>query len=531
MTDTQRVIHPAPPDDDVRRLLPQIFDNIADGVTVLDRAGTLRYANAAAARLIGYDAAAEIIGRSSASMVDRFELLDDDGRPLDPTVLPTRRVYAGETDAEATIRFRSTGSEHDRWSLVRARLLPGPTLDADLVVTSFQDITALKQVEWRLSFLLRASALLGETTDYHDTLSRIAWLVVPSVADWCAFDVLGEGDAVERVGVAHLDPEVRRRGEEIEQRWPTDLSQPGGFQEVMRRRRSLHVREVTEEALSAGARDAEHLEALRSLGLREVLTVPLVGRGQVFGAVTVGNSSRRPPLSAEEVAMLEELGRRAGAAVDTARLLSDSQESLRLQEEFMAVTSHDMRTPLAAIRGYAQLARRHLSGEQQDMAAVERWLGDIDESAKRLTSLVSEFMDVTLLRAGQEVPLQLQPTDLVAILEERVHEHQGAAAETHRFTTTLERASIVGNLGSGARRPRARQPARQRGQVQSGGRGDRGQGRRRRERCRGLDRGPGHRHRAAGSWVASSCPCTAGPMPGPWPAPGSGWPERDGWSS
>ena len=110
----------------------------------------------------------------------------------------------------------------------------------------------------------------------------------------------------------------------------------------------------------------------------------------------------------------------------------------------MAVTSHDMRTPLAAVRGYAQLARRHLAGDRQDLESVDRWLGDIDESATRLTSLVSEFMDVTLLRAGQEVPIQLQPTDLVAIVVERVREHEGAA-EAHRFTTSLEHESIVGN--------------------------------------------------------------------------------------
>ena len=444
MTDTERPTQTVRPDDEVRRLLPEIFDSIADGVTVLDRVGNLRYANAAAARLMGYESAVEIIGQSSASMVDRFELLDDDGRPLDPAVLPTRRAYNGETDPEATVRFRSKGSDHDKWSLVRARLMPGTTPDADLVVTSFQDITPIKQIQWRLSFLLRASALLGETTDYRETLSRISWLVVPSVADWCSFAVLDEGETLEPIGMAHLDPEMRRRAEEIERRWPPDFSQPGGFQEVMRRRRALHVREVTDEMLTAGARDAEHLEALRALGMRELLTVPLVGRGQVFGVVTVGNSSARPPLGAEDVAMLEDLGRRAGAAVDTARLLIDSQESLRLQEEFMAVTSHDMRTPLAAVRGYAQLARRHLSGEQQDIASVDRWLGDIDESARRLTSLVSEFMDVTLLRAGQEVPLQLQPTDLVAIVEERVREHQGAAADTHRFTTKFERESIVG---------------------------------------------------------------------------------------
>ncbi len=129
--------------------------------------------------------------------------------------------------------------------------MPGPTRDDDLVVTSFQDITPIKQVQWRLSFLLRASALLGETTDYRDTLSRVSWLVVPSVADWCSFDVLGEGgDRWNGSAMAHVDPEMRRRAEEIERRWPPDFSQPGGLQEVMRRRRAVHVREVTDDMLT-----------------------------------------------------------------------------------------------------------------------------------------------------------------------------------------------------------------------------------------------------------------------------------------
>jgi len=328
--------------------------------------------------------------------------------------------------------------------MVRARMLSGDRRENDLVVTSFQDVTGIKQVEQRVSFLLRASALLGETNDYRDSLSRIAWLLVPSLVDWCVVDVLGLGDAVERVAAANIDPEMMRKGDEIERRWPPDLNHPSAVREVLRGHRAVHIREMTDEVLAAGARDEEHLGALRALGLREALSVPLIGRGHVFGAITVGQASPRPPLSAEDVAMIEDLGRRAGAAVDAALLLEESQESLRLQEEFMAVTSHDMRTPLAAVRGYAQLARRHLSGEQQDLEAVDRWLGDIDESATRLTSLVSEFMDVTLLRAGDEVPLQLQPTDLVELAGERVREHEGAT-ETHRFRIKTERQSVVGN--------------------------------------------------------------------------------------
>ena len=444
MTDAVREASAIPADEEVTRLLPVIFDSIADGVTVIDRAETIRYANAASARLMGYERASELIGRSSDSVTSRFDLLADDGRPLDLSVLPTRRAYAGEPNPEATIRFRTKGSEQDHWSLVRARLLEGPDADHDLVITSFQDITAIKQAERRLSFLLRASALLGESADYHDTLSRISWLVVPSVADWCAFDVIVGGDTVERVAMAQADPELLRAAEEIERRWPADASQPSAVQEVKRLQHSVHLRDVTDEILAEGARDTEHLEALRGMRLRELLTIPLIGRGQVFGAISVGHSTPRPPLSHEEVAMLEDLGRRAGAAVDAALLLAESQETLRLQEEFMAVTSHDMRTPLAAVRGYAQLALRHLAGEQQDLESVERWLGDIEESSTRLTNLVSEFMDVTLLRAGEEVPLQLQPTDLVAIAGERVREYQAAEGE-HQFSIRSDQESIIGN--------------------------------------------------------------------------------------
>ena len=95
MTDAVREASSVQADEEVTRLLPVIFDSIADGVTVLDRAGTIRYANAAAARLMGYERASELVGRSSDSVTSRFDLLADDGRPIDPSVLPTRRAYAG----------------------------------------------------------------------------------------------------------------------------------------------------------------------------------------------------------------------------------------------------------------------------------------------------------------------------------------------------------------------------------------------------------------------------------------------------
>ena len=430
---------------ELERQLPAIFGTIADGVTVLDRSGTIIFANAAAARIMGKADPAEIVGQPSASVMGGFDLLDERGEQLDVSTLPTRRALAGETAPEAVLRFRSKGSLRDRWSMVRSRLLPGETNEADLVVTSFQDITAIKQVELRLSFLSEASAALGESLDYHETLARIAHLAVPALADWCAVDVVEDTEQIHRLALAHADPQGMALVEEIQRRWPADPANPGAVRQVIDTGTNLHITEVSDEMLKTAARDDEHLAMIRRLDLREVLVVPLVSRGRVLGALSVANGAAADLFTPDEIALVEELGRRAGSAIDASKLMSEATEALRQRDEFLAIASHDMRTPLAAVRGYAQLALRHLNQEPADIAPLNRWLTDIDESANRLTGLVAELMDVSLLRGGRKVPLLLEPTDLVALVNERVREHASSADERHAFKVSAEVSQLIGN--------------------------------------------------------------------------------------
>jgi len=430
---------------DLEQQLPAIVATIADGVTVLSRSGRIVFANDSAARLLGRADASEVIGRASSEVTGAFDLLDEHGTKIDISELPTRRAFAGEREPEAVLRFRSKGSLRDRWSMVRARLLPGERPEEDMVVTSFQDITVIKQVEQRLSFLSEASAALSESLEYTETLARIAKLSVPALADWCAVDVLEDMQQIHRVALAHADPQMMILFEEIQRRWPTDPSMPSPVRQVVQTGERVYIPVVTDEMLREAARDAEHLEMLRQVDLREVLIVPLAGRGQVLGALSVANGSAAEPFTPDEITLVEELGRRAGAAIDAAKLMSEANEALRQRDEFLAIASHDMRTPLAAVRGYAQLALRHLDRESTDTSPLHRWLTDIDESANRLTGLVSELMDVSLLRGGRTVPLQLQPTNLVELVNERVREHASSADEKHTFAIKATASEVIGN--------------------------------------------------------------------------------------
>jgi PAS domain S-box-containing protein len=424
--------------------LASIFDSVADGVTVMDRGGRIRFANDTAAQLLGRTRGSEVVGMSGAELVAEWELLGDDGGPLDPNLTPTRRALAGEQDPEQVVQFRRRGGGDTHWSLVRARLLPGDGPDGDLVVSAFQDITSLKRSEERLRLLAEASAILGESTDYQATLQRVANLAVPRLADWCVVDVLEWTHGITRVALAHADEQRLATAREVWQRWPADAGRPGAVREMLDRRRPVVIREVTDAILADAAQDPEHLEALRGLDMGAVLIAPLEARGEVLGALTLVNAPARRPFEGADIELAAELGRRAGAAIDAARLVWETQENARLRDEFIAVASHDMRTPLAAIRGYAQLAQRHLDREgQPDRDTLRRWLGDIDASVDRLAQLVAELLDATLVRAEGAVPLQLSRLALGSVVQDVV-EHHRSLADGDRFVLEVADPEPIG---------------------------------------------------------------------------------------
>src|SRR5204863_1900218 len=120
---------------------------------------------------------------------------------------------------------------------------------------------------------------------------------------------------------------------------------PHGAGLVIRTGRSELVREVTDDMIEAVVRDPAHLAALRGLGIRSFLCVPLLSRGRAVGAVSfvAAESGRR--YDARDLAVAEELGRRAGVALDNARLYQELKEADRRKDEFLAVLAHELRNP------------------------------------------------------------------------------------------------------------------------------------------------------------------------------------------
>jgi PAS domain S-box-containing protein len=182
---------------------------------------------------------------------------------------------------------------------------------------------AAEAAERNASFLAEASALLDASLDYETTLQNVARLVVSRMADWCGVEIVEPSGAFRNVTVAHVDPGKVEWARQISQRYPPDQNAPTGVPNVLRTGRSELYPVISREMLEQAAVDTEHLDLIRQLELESVMIVPMVARGRTLGAISIVAAESGRSYDASDLALAEELGRRAAMAVDNARLYTE----------------------------------------------------------------------------------------------------------------------------------------------------------------------------------------------------------------
>ncbi|MGH3994293.1 MAG: PP2C family protein-serine/threonine phosphatase, partial [Pseudonocardiaceae bacterium] len=165
--------------------------------------------------------------------------------------------------------------------------------------------------------------------EYERTLQRVAELAVPELADWCGVSIPGEDGLIEQVAVAHVDPEKVRFAWELSQKYPVWADEPAGSAAVIRDGRTQTVTDITDEMLLEATKDKEHFELIRALGMRAAVIVPMTTPGGTIGALTLVTAESGRTFSAADVELAEEVARRAGAAVQNARLYTERSHIAR----------------------------------------------------------------------------------------------------------------------------------------------------------------------------------------------------------
>jgi len=180
------------------------------------------------------------------------------------------------------------------------------------------------------------------------------------------------------------------------------------------------------------AHDPRHFKQVDSriaFETRDILGVPLRIRDQLIGVLEVLNK-REGRFHDEDLRHITILASQAAVAIENARLITETQHanedlarSNKLKSDFIAITSHELRTPVGVVMGYASLLRDVAEGEvvdhaQRILASTLRLRTLIDEMSN-LRYVQIERSELTFERVKVHYIVQSAYADVIALVEDK----------------------------------------------------------------------------------------------------------------
>jgi signal transduction histidine kinase len=213
-------------------------------------------------------------------------------------------------------------------------------------------------------------------------------------------------DAIERLAIAHPDPSRIVIAERFYEKYPPKLDDKGGLAEVLRTGKPIRIEQLTDEMIVAGARDAEHLQAVRDLNVASLMMVPLRTRRGTVGAITFVREKLGRRYTEADLRFAETVADRAAVSIENSWAYEEVRSANQLKDEFLATLSHELRTPLNAMLGYIRMLRAAALPDDRRETALEV----IERNGKMLAKIVEEILDVSRIISGK-LRLNIQRTD------------------------------------------------------------------------------------------------------------------------
>ena len=318
-----------------------------------------------------------------------------------------------------------------RWFLTRARPLRDSEGRIVRWIGTNTDIDARRRALEAIDLLAQTSAVLSSTLDFEETLTRVAELAVPRVGELCVVYLRGargsEGGrgARSHVAAAHGDPGVLAALRAVRQERFFAADVPFGYAEVVRTGRTELQQRVSEDFYRPYVKSPKHLAELVAMNLRSWIGVPLTRQGETIGALFFALTTEGRMYTPDDVALAEEIGKRASLAIENARLYRDArvaveaersardkaEEATRLKDEFLATLSHELRTPLNAILGWSRLLQSSSIPEERRAHAIDT----VVRNAVAQNQLIEDMLDLGRIISGK-MRLTMLPVDLAQIV-------------------------------------------------------------------------------------------------------------------
>lgn len=445
-------------EQNVARLVA-VVNSSEDAIITKTLDGVILTWNPGAERLFGYSAD-EVVGQS-------FQFADPPKRLAEFENIGARLKRGESIDHFDTVRVAKDGRRMD--VSISETLLRDAQGHVIGVSKTVRDITPRKHAEATTRFLAEVNDVLAYSLDYETTLASIARLAVPHIADWCAVYITLEDGTIQQLALTHVDPAKLERARELQRRYLDDPNAPYSVPNVIQTGKPELAPPFT-DAQNASARDDAALTISPDPGLKSLMVVPLIAPGRTFGAITFVSAESGRYYGPADLALAQDLARRAALAVDNARLYHTARSLNEALDQRVAQRTLELESAnqqLRLLAAHIQSAREEertriareihdeigtlMTAIKMDLAFLGREISEngakkspdaLREEISATTKLVDEAIESVHQIARELRPGVLDHLGLRAALEWQMQEFQERAKIECQFNSDLDEINL-----------------------------------------------------------------------------------------
>jgi PAS domain S-box-containing protein len=178
----------------------------------------------------------------------------------------------------------------------------------------------------RLQLLAETGRVLSGTSDIAEQIGRLTQLVVPALGDWCWVLTNDERGRLRELATAHRDPTRLPELDAYVKVMVGAMTDHAAAKVVLHTGRHVVLPSLDAAFAERALRDPAARSALAALGATSGLAIPLIARGRTLGVLGMYNGGDRGPHTQAEIDTALEVGRRAGLALEQARLFGQQRQ-------------------------------------------------------------------------------------------------------------------------------------------------------------------------------------------------------------
>lgn len=294
------------------------------------------------------------------------------------------------------------------------------------VIGAYLDVSDRKQAEERIrrqaihsQILAEISQAFSETiVDFQSVLTTTTQYIADWIGDGCIIRLLSDDRQwLHLAAMHHRNPEAAALLQAVHE--PRQSATEGIYARLFEQGQPILITNPSREELQTWSQPGA-LPYLEQIGVGSFVIVPLCIRNRAIGTLMMFRDRDGEAYTLEDQHFLQSLAERVALGIDNARLYQELQQANRVKDEFLATLSHELRSPLNAILGWAKL----LCSRQFDPETTTRALQTIERNARLQTQLIEDLLDVSRILRGK-LSLEILPVNLVVPIE--------AAVETMRL--------------------------------------------------------------------------------------------------